>query len=442
MATATPPSRPIVVAAVEMGYGHLRAAHALAAAAGLEVARADRPPLATADDERRWQRARALYEAISRGSQVPLLGRALRRLLDTLTAIPHLYPYRDQSAPTLGVRILDRLARGGLGDGLLGALRRADATLVTTFFAQAITAARDWPRVVCVVTDSDINRVWAPRDAASTKIRYCVPSERALRRLRSFGVPAANLHLTGFPLPPTLLGGPDLGVLRRNLAARLVRLDPQRAFRESFRDELAHFFGPLPADQEGAAPHLTFAVGGAGAQFGMVRSFLPALREPIREGRLRVALVAGMRRTVAATFYRLLAENGLDARLGDGVEVLCEDDFPRYLERFNRLLARTDILWTKPSELVFYGALGLPLVFAPPVGVHERLNRRWAIQRGAGLKQDTPSHAWHWLREWLADGTLAAAAWSGYIRLPKFGTYRILEVAAALGTAGSVARAS
>jgi hypothetical protein len=434
MAAPTPPPRPIAIAAVEMGYGHLRAAHALAAAAGVEVLRSDRPPLAMADDERRWRRARTLYEAISRGSQVPVLGRALRRLLDALTAIPHLYPYRDQSPPTLGVRLLDRLARGGLGDGLLGAVRRADATLITTFFAQAIAAARDWPRVVCVVTDSDINRVWAPRVPKATKIHYCVPSERALRRLRSFGVPAANLHLTGFPLPPSLLGGPELDVLRRNLAARLVRLDPERTFRESYRDELMHFLEPLAAEQEDVVPLLTFAVGGAGAQVGMARAFLPGLREPIRSRRLRVALVAGMRRTVAASFYRLLADNRLDAWLGDGIEVLCEDDFPRYLERFDRLLARTDILWTKPSELVFYGALGLPLVFAPPVGVHERLNRRWAIQRGAGLKQDTPSHAWQWLREWLADGTLAAAAWSGYVRLPKFGTYRILEVAAGLAT--------
>jgi hypothetical protein len=288
-----------------------------------------------------------------------------------------------------------------------------------------------------VVTDSDINRVWAPLEPSSTAIQYCVPSERALRRLRAFGVPAVNLHLTGFPLPPSLLGGPDLGTLRHNLAARLVRLDPQRTFRDNYRDELTHFFDPLPADQEGAAPLLTFAVGGAGAQVGMVRSFLSGLREPLRGGRLRLCLVAGVRRGAAASFYRLLADHGLDARLGDGIEVLCEDDFGRYVERFEQALARTDILWTKPSELVFYGALGLPLVFAPPLGVHERLNRRWAIQRGAGLKQDTPSHAWQWLREWLADGTLAAAAWSGYVRLPKFGTYRALEVATGLGTAGS-----
>src|SRR4030095_9293640 len=94
---------------------------------------------------------------------------------------------------------------------------------------------------------------------------------------------------------------------------------------------------------------------------------------------------------------------------------------------FNRLLAETDVLWTKPSEMTFYAALGLPLVLSPPVGVHERYNRRWAIENGAGLKQRHPDYAGYWIREWLAEGTLAAAAWFGFLRLPKFGLYHILE---------------
>jgi hypothetical protein len=64
------------------------------------------------------------------------------------------------------------------------------------------------------------------------------------------------------------------------------------------------------------------------------------------------------------------------------------------------------------------------------VGVHERYNRRWLVQNGAGLKQGDPRYAGDWLAEWLADGTLAGAAWSGFMRLPKFGLYRILEALA------------
>ena len=108
---------------------------------------------------------------------------------------------------------------------------------------------------------------------------------------------------------------------------------------------------------------------------------------------------------------------------------MCEEDFPTYFGRFNALLARPDILWTKPSELSFFAALGIPLVFSWPLGVHERVNRRWVLHRGAGFKQESPGEAWEWLREWLDDGTLAGAAWSGYQRLPKFGAARIAEVA-------------
>jgi hypothetical protein len=38
----------------------------------------------------------------------------------------------------------------------------------------------------------------------------------------------------------------------------------------------------------------------------------------------------------------------------------------------------------------------------------------------------------YWLRECLNEGILAAAAWYGFVRMPKFGLYQILE---AVGTA-------
>jgi hypothetical protein len=61
------------------------------------------------------------------------------------------------------------------------------------------------------------------------------------------------------------------------------------------------------------------------------------------------------------------------------------------------------------------------------VGIHERYNRHWAIENGAGLKQRELSQAGFWIREWLSEGVLAAAAWLAFLRLPKFGLYQILE---------------
>jgi len=424
----------VAVVAVDMGYGHLRAAHALAAHLGVAVEEIDRPPLASPDEQAHWQRARSAYELISRASQMPLLGGASRRLLDLLTAIPHLHPRRDLSAPNAAVRALERLRRAGFGDGLLMRLERHGATLLTTFYAPAVLAdLAGWPRIACVVTDSDLHRVWAPRDGAGSAIHYCVPSMRALRRLRAYGVPAGHIHFTGFPLPDELVGDEELGPLRHNLGRRLVRLDPRGAFREQLREPVARMLGPLPPNQEGRPPLLVFAVGGAGAQAGLAREFLPALAEPLRRGSLRLALVAGVRAEVASAFERALTGCGLGDELGRSVAILHEPGVASYLRSFVALLADADVLWTKPSEVSFYAALGLPLVLGHPVGVHERYNRRWVLQHGAGLKQESPLHAWGWLKEWLEDGTLAAAAWAGYTLLPKHGTHRIAEVVAGLG---------
>lgn len=426
-ALLAPAPKPLVVA-VDMGYGHLRAAAPLAEALGAPLLQVDRAPLVAPEEERLWRRVRRAYELVSRLSQLPVVGRPLRVVLDEITDIPHLHPYRDLSAPTRGVLTLERAIRRNLGQGLVAELRRTSAPLLTTFYSPAIVADRaGLGRIFCVVTDSDINRIWAPVHPDRTEIRYLVPTRRAARRLRSYGVPESRIAFTGFPLPDALVGGPALPVLKRNLAARLVRLDPSGEFRREIPEELAHFLGALPPEEQGKPPLLTFAVGGAGAQAEIAARFLPGFRRLLAEGRVRLALVAGVRGEVEAAFRDAIRRAGLEDEIGRGIELLREEGFAAYYAAFNRLLARTDVLWTKPSELTFYGALGIPLVLAPPVGVHERYNRRWAREGGAGLKQRDPRFAAEWISDWLADGILAAAAWAGYMRLPKFGLYRILE---------------
>ena len=187
--TTTPPT----IVAVEMGYGHLRPAHALADFLGGQVLEADRAPLAGSDEQRTWARARRNYEALTRLSQLPLVGRPLSPLLGLLTAIPPLYdrhgPARDLSNPTWPVHLVDRMAARGLGRGLVERLRATATPLLTTFFVPALIADRQRDLDVrCVVTDSDINRVWAPMHPATTRIRYFAPSTRVVRRLVAYGV--------------------------------------------------------------------------------------------------------------------------------------------------------------------------------------------------------------------------------------------------------------
>lgn len=421
-------SAPVVVA-IDMGYGHLRAAAPIAERLGVPILDADRPPIADAAEQKQWARARRWYGAVTRLSQFPVIGAPLRSVVDSVTHIPPLHPLRDLSQPTAGVRALERLARRGLGRGLVAHLQKTGAPLVTTFYSPAILADRaGCENVFCIVTDSDINRVWAPLDPRHTRIRYLCPTPRSMRRLESYGVPNANLLLTGFPLPHELLGGPDLSALRKNLAARLVRLDPAGAFRDTFGREVEAFCGPLPInEQRENPPRIVFAIGGTGAQTGFVRRFLPGMRQAILDGRLRLSLVAGVRADTAARLHEIVEDANLGSHLGTALEIVHEPDVPSYFRRFNGLLATTDILWTKPSEMTFFGALGLPMVFAYPIGVHERYNRRWAIDCGAGFKQRQLGASASWIAEYLADGTLAAAAWSGAMRMPKSGLYRIVD---------------
>lgn len=439
MSSSAPPADSLpLVASLDMGYGHLRAAQALADALGTEVVEVDAPPLARSTEAAQWRRARALYEGTTRWAGLPLLGPLLRRALETLTAIEPLHPYRDLSRADRATRMLGRLIDGGMGDGVAAHLKESGRALLATYFSAALSAdAHGCERVFCVVTDADIARAWAPREPAATRITYLTPSRRAFRRLRSYGVPPERIRFTGFPLPPELLGGPELPTARANLAARLVRLDPTGAFREPRAHELERVVGPLPADQEGRPPLLAYAVGGTGAQADMARKFLPSLREPLEAGRLRLALVAGVREEVAERFHEWLRDAGLEPLLGEALQVLHHPEFVPYYRRFNELLAGTDVLWTKPSEMTFYGGLGIALVLAKPVGVHERKNRRWARERGAALKHRDPRHAAQWIEEWLEEGLLASAAWSGFQLLPAAGTYRILEaVGAAPARAG------
>jgi hypothetical protein len=428
-----PPSATLpVIAAVAMGYGHLRAAHAMAGALGLETVHVDRPPIAPPEEQRLWEGSRRFYEMASRASQLPVLGAPLRVLLDAMTRIPHLYPYRDLSDATLECLSLARLIKKGLGRGLAAHLQETGRPLLTTFYASAISADHfGCAPVYCVVTDCDIHRIWVPIHPERSRIVYLAPTRRAVQRLQAYGVARDQIELTGFPLPHELLGGPDLPVLKRNLAARLVRLDCKKVFRSQTRNEIQHFLGGLPDDQEGRPPLATFTVGGAGAQADLARSLLRSLKPLLEEGRLRLCLVAGVRQEIAGKFHEWIDEAGLARHLGPvdraGVSVEVADSLETYFPRFNQLLAETDILWTKPSEMTFFAALGIPLVLTTPVGHHERYNRRWAIENGGGLKQRHPDYAGFWIREWLAEGTLAAAAWFGFLRLPKFGLYQILE---------------
>lgn len=399
---------PPLIVAPDMGYGHLRAAAALAALWGTSVTRCDRPPLAAPGEERTWRRTRALYEWCTRHSTHPLWGGALRPVVRRLTALSDVAAPGAAAAP-YGVRHLERAIARGLGAGLVRHLAADPRPLLATYFAPAIAAdAAGLGPVWLVVTDSEVHRVWAPRDAARGRIGYLVPAERTRARLCAYGVPPERIVVTGFPLPPGLVGADD-AIRRRHHARRRARLGAGWG--------------------AGTAPlELTFAIGGAGAQVPLAEAILRALRRPLAAGRVRLTLVAGLRSGVATRLARVCRSAPRGA-----VEILHAPTLAAYLEAFDRRLTSTDLLWTKPSELTFYAALGLPILLAPPVGEHEARNAALLRDLGAGLDPAPPEGLARWLEAGLEEGRFEAAARAGLAGLPADGAWRIRAALAGAG---------
>ncbi len=417
------------VVTADMGLGHQRAAHALSYLAEGGILTAGSANITDADEVAFWQRLRWTYEFVSRSKGIPVVGGVLFSTLDGILRIPPFYPLRDLSHPSLNNLMVDWLIRQGLGKSLMARLRTRAIPLISTFYAPALVADHSHPGpVYCVICDADLNRVWVASDARKSDIRYFAPCGRAMRRLRQYGVPDERIYITGFTLPRENIGGPGMETLKTDLLARLGRLDPMGRFSSVFGRTVEQLLGAAPTPARGARVTVTFAVGGAGAQVEIGQALAQSLQPGILDGRFRLILVAGVNREVEKAFTEFLTRIGLESAVGEGVSVICEDSKYDYFERFNAALRGTDILWTKPSELSFYSALGLPIVMAPSIGPQEDKNLKWLIDKGCALPQYTASLALEWLGDMLRDGVFAEKALSGFIKNRKLGVFKIEEV--------------
>jgi hypothetical protein len=282
-----------------------------------------------------------------------------------------------------------------------------------------------YDRIYCIICDADLNRVWVAKQPWESRINYFAPCGRAAQRLRAYGVPEERIFLTGFPLPQELLGD-ELATLKQDLSRRLVRLDPERKFQTLHAPSVKHFLGVDLRDMTADGPlTITYAVGGAGAQKEIGGKIAASLRGRLERGEVRLNLVAGVREEVRDYFLDVVRRLPSAAA---SVSVHYAATIPDYFETFNALLHTTDILWTKPSELSFYCALGIPVVMTPTIGSQEKFNRRWLFEVQAGMRQENPDYTDHWLRDAVRDGRMAEMAWDGFLKARKLGTQRIIEV--------------
>jgi plasmid stabilization system protein ParE len=412
------------VVAVDMGYGHQRAAHPFRDIAFERIFTANTDDQVAPEERRLWEKLQGFYEGVSRAHNIPLVGPWLWRAYDRLQAIHPHYPFRDLSKPSIGSSRLQRLIRRGFGRGVTEHTRkREDLPFLTTFYAVALAADHAGRRdVFCVVTDSDINRVWVAEDPRKSGVHYLAPTALSRVRLLQYGVPEERIFVTGFPLPEDLVetAGPDL-------ARRLAVLDAGGVFRARYRSILKPELWTVP-NTAGRPLSITFAVGGAGAQAKTAGDILESLAGPLRDGRMRLNLVAGVRQEVRDYFLEIIRRRGLEVEIGRSVHVLFTATKDDYFAQFNALMRETDVLWTKPSELSFFAGLGLPIVMSPALGAHEERNQAALMQAGAGHRQENPRAAAEWLSDWARNGMLAVSAFNGFLHAPRHGTENIKRV--------------
>jgi len=412
------------IVTADMGYGHQRATFPLSSWATPEIINLNSQP----NDKQWWDQQRFMYESISGFKSTPLLGGLVFGAMDYLQKIEPFYPPRDLSKPIWQQLFFINAIKKGLGKELFTNLAKKPLPIITSFFNTVYMA--DYYRypgqVYCIVCDADISRAWAPYNPKKSKAIYLAPNSRTRERLIMYGVKPNRIHVTGFPMPKELIGSESKEIIRHNLARRLARLDHQGLYRAKYDSLITkHLAGEALAPTKDA-PVITFAVGGAGAQKGIAGQLLSSLQKMLLKKEIKLNLVAGVRKDVANYFYEQSKLYKLDKL--DNLKIIYQPTKNDYFNAFNEVLNETDLLWTKPSEMSFYCALGIPIILSEPVGCQEIFNREWLIAIGAGIDGKEPLYADDWLPKWLATGRLARAAMQGYIEAESLGIYNIEKV--------------
>jgi len=415
------------IVAADMGYGHQRAAYPLKDIAYKRIINANSDKIISPSEKKIWNRSRGFYEWISKIDDLPVIGHFLFGLFDKLQNISPYYPHEPSTKPSVQVRILHRRITKGFGKSLVEYLRKERIPMFATFFVPALAANYyKLPLIYCMITDTDINRVWAPKDPSKNTIKYFVPCKHAFKRMLLYGIKANNLYLTGFPLPKENIGGIGSPITKKVLSKRIINLDPSTEFIEKYYPLLKKELGKdFNLNKKPEPVTITYVIGGAGAQKEIGVNIIKSLKSKIKLEQVNLCIVSGTHLDLKQYYLDMIEKEGLTEYLDKNLSILSEITKKDYFAKFNQQLNKTDILWTKPSELSFYSGLGLPIIIAPSLGAQEKWNRNWLHEISAGIDQLNPKYFSEWLDEWLSDGRLARKAWNGYMNAPRLGTYKI-----------------
>jgi len=426
-------SKKAYVVAVDMGYGHQRAALPLLdIAQGGEIITANEYAGIPQSDKTIWQESRRFYEIVSRFKGFPVLGDFVFSVFDKFQEIQSFYPAHERiDSPSFSLRQMYNLfVKRDWGKHFIEKLNKNSLPFVTTFFTPAFMADF-WKYkgpIYLVVTDTDISRTWAPLYPKESTITYCAPTQRAAERLGRYGVKQKNIVVTGFPLPREFTKN-KAAKAKKDLIRRLAVLDPNRRYVEQYKKTVQRYVGRVPERKKGKYQvHVTFAIGGAGAQGEVAENIMQSAKPLLADGTIQLHFIAGIHAGLGTKLRQAAKELGLSFALDKSLHIHVAPTKQKYFLQFNKILTETDILWTKPSEMVFYAGLGIPLLLSAPIGSQEKFNRKWLLDIGAGIDQLDPQYTDQWLPDLLEDGTFAEAAMQGFVEIPKNGAENIKKL--------------
>jgi len=383
-----------------MGYGHLRAAHNISSYGESPVLRVDEKPYIHGIDEFLWRSSQSIHTYGSRDKESK--NKILYSWFENLMAIPE-----NGTPPPLGPSKFIRFMQGcGAGDKLFKMLHESNPALLHTFYLPAMLLMYYGyhGKSFLLLCDTDFHRVWVPLEPRRYPLNYCVPISSSADRLISYGVEKEKIFVTGFPLPPANTGRGDLRMIERSLDFRKARLRSDSIL-------------PLT---------IMFPFSGAGAYSNMLSELVRSIHEDLKEGSLRLMVSCGNNKHALKSAENVFINYGVEEL--DSAEIMFDEDLFAAFDKFNSALDATDVMITKPSEMVFYAAMGIPLVFLPPIGAHEVKNKDFLFENDCAVNMVPPSDFPRWLDKSRRKGLLLDLAENGFTRLPKNGSKAIDEL--------------
>ncbi len=391
----------------EMDLGHIRAIKPIETVTKAETVVLGTTKNATARTKFIWRFSLAVYEFLSRVSQVPIIGSILFSPLNRLLQIKPLGDVSKKVLPSFQVSLLESAIKLGVGNEI-SSNGFLECNVYTSFYLPVSYFAMKGFRnkIFCQICDVDLNRVWVPRNPRNPNIHYIATTRKSVYRLESYGVGSENIHLFGFPLPHELVGGVGQEIAISNYAER------------------THFL--TNGYIEGNRPlNVVFPLGGAGAMVRILEKVAESLLSEINNGIVKLTVIPGPH-SVRDKRLEYFKKNYFEKT--EGFQVVLSHNINDYFHKFNGLLKDAHVLFTKPSELTFYSSLGIPIIMTEPLGSQEQANREWLLANNIGVDMFNPSKSDIWLMNLLHSGTLARLAKNGWICGKRLALYEIQKL--------------